>query len=55
MTAHILETGSRTAVEVSLPGRLSGREVLFLALLALLSCAAGFILPELVAVLVLLI
>jgi len=54
MTAHILETGSRTAVDASMPGRLTGREVLFLVLLALLSCAAGFILPEVIAVLVLL-
>ena len=54
MTAYTLETGSRTAAEASMPGRLSGREVLFLALLALLSCAAGFILPEVIAILVLL-
>ena len=54
MSAEILETGSRTTAEASMPGHLSGREVLFLALLALLSCAAGFILPEVIAILVLL-
>ena len=37
-----------------MPGRLSGREVLFLALLALLCCAAGFILPEVIGIVVLL-
>jgi len=54
MSVQTLETGSRTAAEAGLPGGLSGREVLFLALLALLCCAAGFILPELIAIVVLL-